>query len=744
MFGNKNSGNIITSELLDEFETFKDLFNSSSMSAEALAESLGGVDDRILNYAKTCKNGEMTTQGFKTSLEGMTLSAKAGQVALKGLAIAGNMLAGVLIAKGFELVAKEIDKYVNRIEKAKEASEEFLSSFKSSQQTLASHKELIKTVEDEYLGLSNGVDALGRNISLSTEDFQKYQNICNQIAEAYPQMVSAWDKEGNAVINLKNKVNELKEAYEEERIASLNSFVAGADKVTKAYELATNSSAKTPFEKTSGYKQQLELLKAAYEASKTYDGKVSYLEDSLTSLLAMSSGMSSTDIFATNGKLNNVDISYQDIRNTLKQINFKQDLKEIQAEIAGKIKNIESNFKNEQEPMRELMLKMFELEAQDRDKISDEAYQLGTSFINSLDSSFFDGKGDGELRSYVSKLFTNVQTDAESRDILKSLLGVNENTDTMTVSQYEKHLQDVITKATDKLNVDKSVILSILGIEDTETVSEYARRIITSLTDNLSKADLMANALNGNVYTDALEKLDMQTLSMLNELSTDEYSKFLSSIFTNDQITSVDACVAAIKRYTDTLKEKKLVESEKTDYSSADTYTKITGNLNTLNKVMSEQNSNGKITKETYDELAALGDKYAKCVEYQNGALKLNTEALYDVQRAESQVVLENIAMDRSLATEKIEDNNKKLKEAKEALSNCTDKSSDFAQATREKINALNSENQQLQKTITNYDALSAAIYDANSYMNQFKEAQQSQNSGANYDTLQEAIKVID
>lgn len=723
----------------DELSDGEKWIAKHAQSTQGQIRSLNGVTEAN-------KKARDAAIAHNAALKQQTLGAKAGQVALKGLAMVGNMFAGFLIAKGFELVAKEIDKYVNRIEKAKEASEKFLSSFESSQQTLASHKELIKTVEDEYLGLSNGVDALGRNISLSTEDFQKYQNICNQIAEAYPQMVSAWDKEGNAVINLKNKVNELKEAYEEERIASLNSFVAGADKVTKAYKSSTDTSASFSFEKTSGYKQQLEALKETYKLLNEYKDKekLSFLDKEAIASEISGSVANGLPSRLKKKLVNGILLSKVDINNVLRDINFKQSSEEIQTEIAAEIKNIEAKLANEQEPMREVTLKMFELEAQDKDKISDEAYQLGSSFINSLDDSFFNGKGEAQLRDFTTQLFNNIQTDAESRDVLKSLLGVNENIDTMTVSQYENHLKNVITKATDKLNVDESVILSILGIEDTETVSEYARRIITSLTDNLSKADLMANALNGNVYTNALEKLDMQTLSMLNELSPDEYSKFLSSIFTNDQITSIDTCAAAIKRYTDALKEKKSIESEKTDYSSADTYNKITENLNTLNKVMSEQNSNGKITKETYDELAALGDKYAKCVEYQNGALKLNTEALYDVQRAESEVVLENIAMDRSLATEKIEDNNKKLKEAKEALANCADKSSDFAQATREKINALNSENQQLQKTITSYDALSAAIYDSTSYMNQFKEAQQSQNSGANYDTLQDALKVID
>ena len=98
LFGNKKQ-NVIDSSLISQFEKFKEEFNNSSMSAEALAEKIGIVDERIVNYAKTCKNGELTTKGFTTSLDEMSVGAKAGRVALQGLAMVGNMLAMVLVSK---------------------------------------------------------------------------------------------------------------------------------------------------------------------------------------------------------------------------------------------------------------------------------------------------------------------------------------------------------------------------------------------------------------------------------------------------------------------------------------------------------------------------------------------------------------------------------------------------------------------------------------------------------------------
>ena len=203
LFGSKNNReSILSPELLDDFETFKDLFNNSSMSAEALAESLGGVDERIINYAKTCKNGELTTKGFTTSLEGMTLSAKAGQVALKGLALVGNMLASYLLTK----VITAYSDYKNKIheiadESSKQASQsseyvtklndlqkELKNGTKSSDELTSAFKEQLLTMgytESEIDNLIAKYNGLAGAISAATEEALK-----NARKDAYVDVAS--------------------------------------------------------------------------------------------------------------------------------------------------------------------------------------------------------------------------------------------------------------------------------------------------------------------------------------------------------------------------------------------------------------------------------------------------------------------------------------------------------------------------------------------------------------------------
>lgn len=90
------------------------------------------VDKKIIDYAKTCKNGEMTTEGFKASIDTMSFSAKAGKVALQALATVGNMFLMWGISKGIELAVKGIDNLIHSAEHCKERVDDLMSSYQSA------------------------------------------------------------------------------------------------------------------------------------------------------------------------------------------------------------------------------------------------------------------------------------------------------------------------------------------------------------------------------------------------------------------------------------------------------------------------------------------------------------------------------------------------------------------------------------------------------------------------------------
>ncbi len=152
LLNDKRANMQISDDVSSQFEVFKEKFNTSSLSAEALAEQFQNVDQRIIDYAKTCKNGEMTTEGFKESINSMSFSAKAGKAALQVFASAGNMVAGILIDKALEIAVTAIDNYINRVEKANEAMHDAVGEYESAKASLdginSKIKEHNETIDD--------------------------------------------------------------------------------------------------------------------------------------------------------------------------------------------------------------------------------------------------------------------------------------------------------------------------------------------------------------------------------------------------------------------------------------------------------------------------------------------------------------------------------------------------------------------------------------------------------------------
>lgn len=140
-------------EVFTQFEEFKTRFNGSNLSAQALAEEMGNVDSRIVDYAKTCRNGELTTRGFEQAMGNMSLSAKAGKAALQAFAAAGNMLAGFLVMAGFQAAFTAIDNYIHRVEKANEAMDDAVSEYGSA-------KSGLENISSELDGQRQQMDAL--------------------------------------------------------------------------------------------------------------------------------------------------------------------------------------------------------------------------------------------------------------------------------------------------------------------------------------------------------------------------------------------------------------------------------------------------------------------------------------------------------------------------------------------------------------------------------------------------------
>ena len=261
--GKKN--NVLPPEILQQFENFKEKFNSSSLSAKALAEQMENVDQRIIDYAKTCKNGEMTTEGFKASVEGMTFSAKAGTAALKGLAIAGNMVAIWVISKGIELVVKGIDNLIHHSEKEKEKLKEIRQQTHESVEAYKQEQADLDSTIEKYKDLNEQLT----NASLTTEE---YNSIKAQLSSLQDDLVSKYGQEASAIDIVNGKYDEQIKKLDAISRKKAQDFVnENSSNIQKDWDFLNDTITLNKQGNLKNYGKYLESFKAIYKDNANFD-----------------------------------------------------------------------------------------------------------------------------------------------------------------------------------------------------------------------------------------------------------------------------------------------------------------------------------------------------------------------------------------------------------------------------------------------------------------------------------------
>ena len=207
-------------KLIGDFQAFVDLMQTEGLSAEDLAKEIGDVDKRIVNYAKSTDVSKLSTDGFKKSIGELSISAKAGKIALQGLALVGNALAMAFAS----WVATEIISWLNDLahaeENARKRSEELTSSYETEKKniddSIAKYKELSEKLDDTSLSTSEVKSIKEQLLGIQDKLNEKYGAEATQIDLVngkYDEQIKKLDilakKKANEYVN--KNYNDIKE-----------------------------------------------------------------------------------------------------------------------------------------------------------------------------------------------------------------------------------------------------------------------------------------------------------------------------------------------------------------------------------------------------------------------------------------------------------------------------------------------------------------------------------------------------
>ncbi len=507
----------------------------SATQAEA-ALSASGLNAAQRQQILTSKESTVANAGQATSFNVLTKAVWANVKAMAKWLVttpAGWITLAIGATVGLITAYNNVEKKQNElIESARNLQEEYRSSAKSLSDNIAS----LKSQEDEFNRLAKGVDKYGKNISLSSDEYEKYKSIVSEILGYSPELIEGYDAEGNAIANKNSLIERSIELMKEEQRQKLKEMTTD-EKTGTAYD-----GAKAGWEQTKGY----EGANTRNEIARWFDnnalrGGVNYEVD-IAEVLGIKDEWKEEGNNLRNAIINNIDTVVKNIKDKKAELLAISDsdgnaifsVDEINAMIeqADTWQRQYSKWQQDIEDAKHGMDDQFELYAQRADGYNDltdaqkafvNEYIKATGEIvdaegNLLSKNEIIKKAEG-YESFVDKLADSSDVAQEAINKLFAL-----DIDKMSATDYENQVGKLLQIITKELNLSQEELEGLivqLGFDVDFTKIENLKSQIRNKF--------------GDEFNDVINELSLEELEIASKL------KFVEGMTPDDLRAEIDA-----------------------------------------------------------------------------------------------------------------------------------------------------------------------------------------------------------
>lgn len=183
---------------------YNNLSEKGAEEQKGFATAVASTNSKLGNYLTNLNGANASMGGYVKYLIGATLRT----IGLQTVTIALNTALSMGISFIISGVVSAISAWIHKTENMIKASDEALSKINSINDELKSNQKTVSDSAKRFAELSQSVDQLtGKNISLSTEDYEEFLNLSNQLAEIFPSLSRIYDENGNAIVQLSGNVD---------------------------------------------------------------------------------------------------------------------------------------------------------------------------------------------------------------------------------------------------------------------------------------------------------------------------------------------------------------------------------------------------------------------------------------------------------------------------------------------------------------------------------------------------------
>ena len=622
--------------------------------AEATAKffEAGTGNDFMNGWLKQLKGAPATMDDYKAAVAKAELAQNgltASMVASKVAALALNVAVGMGVSIAISALIKLVDNLVHANEKAIEKAEELRDKYNDFKETNASNVKTLNDLKDEFEELSDGVSQYGDNISLTTEQYARYQEIVQQIVGMSPSLAEGYDTENgyiadkNGLLERAIELQEIECRNELRKITNLDNLKTSMSGYIAEYKEALNGGYVTAEGNIVGTTIDTDFKNSLWELFNTnnrenYDGQ-SMARDIMDALGVKDIDKEIQKYINEYGYWQDSDFwnDYCDqIANNLDAVTNSLSAEEVGLDDTVFDQNIEKleSYAEKYNDMKDSV------------KSANESIQTDLGYI----AEYADGYSD--LSKEQQKFVTDYLKGFDISDI------TSENS--MGILEYDEDkmasVKSQIKKFVEELSHDNSTKQALTDLyappSDNETIEEYKNRIDSAL--EVIRKYCEANGIEipvgiSDVEDSAtnLESSYKQTIENAKEKYGEDLTPFFkeNSINTQEEIDkwreiaqSCDTATEAKKKYLEAntsqetstsfeIPDAETLKQQISDLNSA--IDSIQSAYDTLNSAVEEYNTNGgTLSIDTIQSLLSLSDEYLACLQVENGQLSLNADAM--------------------------------------------------------------------------------------------------------------------
>lgn len=565
---------------------FEKALSGATIQSREFAKSLDTVGDgwevvssKIDNFV--AKQEKVGTLGAK-----ITSTFKGIGSAIASMAV--SMAAVMAIQIAITGIATAIDKAIMSAKEASEVTGTVLSNYSKATSEIDNNLSSVDNMRERFEELSKGVTDSGKNVSLSTEQYQEYQDMVSQLVSINPALIQGYNDEQQAIINKNEAIQQTLDLLKQQRIQEANETVRGGSSTNDGHKRNYEAAYIDMEGQIDQANQELDnakggiasfLQKAYKEASETGTNEASRFKKILESAAGQTFD-EYADYWKAKGSkkvemdgfiLGNSDKFGDNIQDIINQLN---DANLLSKDLASEGVNVErtwsaamDTYDNASGSLKQIMQAALEANAQYYD-LSQSQQAFLSDYVSGIDTSMLEGKGEEAALNYANAMMKVVTETDAGKNAIDSYYKLLDKRDSMPFDQFEgqaTQLFDIIRAQLsnyltddEMASVDLSKIFGLTQFE--EDMKQMRDAIRSNFKEALSGSDIEGSSVDELIKDFNLEKLSKDQLSALNSAlidTGDHASEFAARLAALAQVgalpEALDAISNSLSKQTDSL-----------------------------------------------------------------------------------------------------------------------------------------------------------------------------------------------